>query len=265
MKKNMIMLLTGMGLLVSACSKSHEDCDPNDQESACYAGPNGNQKMLLTEEIRNGKTELVFEYDDQNRVNINYIYPRDGGARQSQHFTYNQADQLITVDHRKGSEHIYSEKYTYGANGNPTSAVWEYDDTDVSIQYTYVENTVTETAISPDGDVIGLNTYSFDSKGNPSKIIFSGGGITQSTQEFGDYDDRPYRFTNYPWTWKLKSINNAKNYKLTANVPGGPTITIQQKWEYTYNGAGYPIEAKVYDLPSNELTETRTYLYKAAK
>lgn len=265
MKKGIFILLASVGLAAGSCSKDSKDCDPHDQESACYAGLPGEHKFLLIEEKRNGKTELAFEYDDLNRVVAYSIYPREAGEIESKQLTYNPDNQLMTVEHSSGGQYLYREEYTYGPAGTPTSAVWKYDDATVSIQYGYTSNTVTETAINEDGEIIGLNTYSFDNKGNPSKTVLTTGSITLSTQEFGDYDSRPYRYTNYPWSWKLKSLNNARAYKLTATPPGASPIIIDEKWEFNYNDAGYPVEAKVYDRISNDLVETRTFTYKSAR
>jgi len=42
------------------------------------------------------------------------------------------------------------------------------------------------------------------------------------------------------------------------------TGAVDQIWTYTYNDAGYPVKAEVYDRASQALVETHEYRYKAA-
>lgn len=260
----MVLLTVGMGLTYASCSKDENACDPNDKESPCYSGiPDGND-FLLVEEKRNGITELRFEYDDKNKMIVYHIHGANGGVSNSQYFTYNNKNLLMAVEHKTGIKHLYKEEYTYGSGTRPESGVLIYEDETISLKYDYTQNTTTETATSSEGDIVALNTYTFDDKGNQVRITMTANEILLSTQEFGDYDDKHYRFTNYPWIWKLSSVNNAKSYKLTEGGPAGAVVNINHLWEFTYNDAGYPTKAEVYDRASKTLVETRTFFYKPA-
>lgn len=269
MKKYMFTLLVAcFALSLGSCSKDNENCDPDDDESPCYVGPSAGDKLLLIAEKRNGKTELEFEYDDQNRLVVKQIFPSDGSsAIISQHISYNSAGLIIAIDNRRAAEHIYREEYSYGSNGKPVSGVWLYPDDDITVYltYTYTKNTVMETTTDTEGTVTGHNSYSFDENGNPLLISISLGQHASTVHEYGNYDNKPYRYTNYPWSWKLRSVNNAQNHKITAHSTDGATLIVDQLWKYTYNDAGYPIHAEIYDSGSDKVVETREFIYKAAK
>src|SRR5690606_24746676 len=94
-------------------------------------------------------------------------------------------------------------------------------------------------------------TYTFDDRGN---LITA--KIGAAVQEYGDYDDKHTCYTNYPWAWTVGYANNYRSVKMTGAV--------DQIWTYTYNDAGYPVEAEVYDRASQALVETHEYRYKAA-
>lgn len=269
MKKHVyIFWVAFFSLALGACSKDKDNCDPNDEESPCYAGPSGEGKLLLIEEKKNGKTDLKFEYDDQNRVIMRYIYSYDAGVASilNDHFTYNNNGLLISVSHQKGSEVIYREEFTYDRNDKPISGVLVYpkDGPTGNMQYVYSGNKVIETITAKEGGSI-INTYTFDDKGNPLVIEISGGNLVQTRQEFNNYDNKHYRYTNYPWGWKLRSVNNAQSYKMTAIGTGNVNVILDQTWEYTYNGAGYPTKIEVFDRQSKVLMETRTLSYKASE
>ncbi|MGJ7030094.1 hypothetical protein [Niabella hirudinis] len=119
--------------------------------------------------------------------------------------------------------------------------------------------------INQEGEQVGHNTYTFDSKDeNIIKTVITGGGFLQSALEYGDYDDKHFRLTNYPWKWKTSSISNARAQKLTAMGVEVGAISLDQIWKYTYNDSGYPVKAEIYNRGSDVLAETREYIYKKA-
>lgn len=249
----------------SSCSKE-DDCNPEDSDSPCYIGNSGGNKMLLTEEKVNGQTQLSFEYDGYNRMSVYHISSKDGSGVHTARFTYNDKGLLTAVTHSQAGQHQYLEEYSYGSGDKPISGLWTFPDNIVSLQYNYEKNTVTEKSFNTNGEQLGHNTYYFDNKGeNIVKIVISGEGLVLTTHEYGDYDDKYYRFTNYPWNWKSRSGNNPKSYKLTAQGAAGGGAVLDQIWKYTYNAAGYPVKAEIYNSGSDVIAETRTYNYIPAK
>src|SRR5690606_40009664 len=84
--KKYFYILSALFLTVTlgACSKDKEHCDPDDEESPCYVGLAVGDKLLLTEEKTNGKSEMRFEYNDQNQVIVRYVHGVDG-SRSEEH------------------------------------------------------------------------------------------------------------------------------------------------------------------------------------
>lgn len=235
---------------LASCTKDN-DINPDDGTSGDF---------LMVEEKVNGQTVHSFEYDGDNQLTIRRIHAMDGSVAQTQ-FSYDKG-LMIGASHSSGGEHIYTEQYTYDSEDKVISGIWNYNDGAVTIQYNYSGNTVSEIAFNEEGEEISHNSYTFDNSGkNITEIVFAVQGLIESTQKYGDYDDKYYRYTAYPWPWKLRSSNNAKSYKLT-NALG---FTLDQIWEYTYNDAGYPVKAEVYDRESKELVETREFSYIPAK
>ncbi|MGV3685764.1 MAG: hypothetical protein ACO1NS_09075 [Daejeonella sp.] len=247
----------------TSCSKDKENCDPSDEESRCYAGVGAANKLLLTEEKTNGKTELQFEYNDRNQVVLRHVHGIDGSIT-SENLTYT-GDKLTKMERKSNGQLVMSEEYSYGTADKPTAAVLKDNKgrVNVNIIYAYSGKRVTETSFDTDGNQLGINTYTFDGKGNQltRQIAMSGNSVNET---LGDYDDKPNRYTNYPWTWKVGSVNNERSYSQSVQIPGGAVSTRNLRWEYEYNEAGYPSKAEVYDKASNTLVETRTFTYKQA-
>lgn len=267
MKKtlNKIAWLCCAVIALTSCSKD-DDCDANDERSACYVGLADREQLLLTEERVNGRTELTFEYDERNRLSVYQIHSKDGSGVHTARFSYNSKDLMTGVVHSNSNGTQYREDYVYGSGDRPISGTWTFPDYISTIQYSYNKNTTTETVFSSKGELLAVNTYEFDEKGeNIQTIVIAGAEVWQSTQKYGDYDDKHYRFTNYPWRWKTNSMNNAESHTLISNGPGGTAVVLDQIWKYTYNQAGYPIKADLYNRGNDEIVEIREYSYIKAK
>lgn len=239
-----------LGLLVMAvalvsCTKD----DDNAIDIDTGGGISG--ALLLIEETVDGQTLHTFEYDALNRMTA--FYTNTAGGMHTSTFAYDDSDRLIAVARKNGEEIYLQETYVYGAGDKPVSGVWMHpgDDEETLIQYAYTQNTVTETLLLPDVEEPQINSYTFDNNGN--LVTAQIGSIIQ---EFGDFDDKHSCYTNYPWAWKVGYVNNYQSVKLTGSA--------DHVWEYTYNEAGYPVKATVYDRASKELVETRAYRYKNA-
>lgn len=252
-----------MATALTSCSKDDETCDTHDEDSPCYIG-SGADGLLLIEEKTNDKTELQFDYNDQNQVILKRVHDIDGNIT-SEYFTYND-DKLTKLERKSNAELVMTEEYFYGTEGKPMTAVLKDGKGKVSVNiiYSYSGKNVTETSFDTDGNQIGINTYTFDDKGNQLTRQITVVGNTM-TETLGDYDDKPNRYTNYPWIWKVGSVNNERSYSQSVQLPSGAVSTRNLRWEYVYNQVGYPTTAEVYDKDSNTLLETRTYTYKKLK
>ncbi|MBV2227634.1 hypothetical protein [Sphingobacterium mizutaii] len=261
---NKIVWLCFIAIVSVSCSKN-DDCDPKDEDSPCYAGPTAGSDLLLIEERTNGKTEMRFEYNDRNQVVVRHVHGVEGNVTH-ENFTYN-GDKLIKVERRSNGELVMSEEFTYGAGNRPTKGIYKDNKGRVlaNITYAYSVNKVTERSFNREGQQVGINTYTFDTIGkNIIKQVTGIQDISLVTIEYGDYDNKPCRYTNYPWAWKVGSANNARSQSLFSQVGGGAVASRNDRWEYTYNAAGYPLTAKVLDKASGKLVETRTFTYKKA-
>lgn len=235
-----LLLIAGV---FTSCSKNDggEDTGPDKELSG---------DLLLIEQKKNGQTLSKFEYDERNRATVHYLMTENSGDLHTVTFTYDSRDRLIALE-RKADKVYLRESYTYeGDNDRPTAGVWT-DDSDVviPIQYTYTENMVTETFFIE--EATQTSTYTFDTRGNLATAL-----IGQALQEYGDFDDKKSTHTSYPWAWKIHYVNNPRSVKIAG--------VVDQIWEYTYNDAGYPVSAKVYNRESNEVVETHEYRYKKA-
>ena len=259
MKKIMIKIgwICWLAVLVMGCSKGEDNCDPEDRSGPCYNGPGGAGELLLLEERVNGVKELAFEYDQQNRVIVRHVFAKGDGGHFTNTFTYNAKGLMTGMSFYKEGEHVYSEEYVYGSGDRPVSGQLKFDDEVMEIRYSYSGNTVVEDTFNPTREVMEQNKYEFDAAGNPTRITFGIGTMWVTVQELGDYDDKTYRFTSYPWQWKLNSVNNARDYKMFSN---GETL-MYQDWKYTYNKQGYPIKIEIYNKADSKLFETREYEY----
>lgn len=249
---------------LTSCSKN-DDCDPNDENSLCYVGIGHGETLLLTEEKTNGRTEMRFEYNDRNQVVVRYVHGVDGNIVRED-FTYN-GDKIIKVERKSNNQLVMTEEYFYANGDRPTTGVFKNNKGEpiANIVYAYSGNNITETSFNMEGEQTGVNAYTHDKTGkNIIKAVTSMQSIILFTLEYGDYDDNPCRYTNYPWAWKVGSVNNARSYLLTSQGPQGAVSTKSDRWEYTYNSPGYPQKAEVYDKESNTLVETREYTYKKA-
>ena len=85
------------------------------------------------------------------------------------------------------------------------------------------------------------------------------GNGSRSVTESSDYDNKNGIFASYPWWWKMSAVNNAQAVKIT--VAGQVTDRI---YKYTYNDAGYPVKAEVYNRGSDVVVETLEFIYKKA-
>lgn len=262
---NKIVWLLFIAVTLASCSKENDDCDPEDENSPCYAGFTPGDKLLLTEEKTNGKTEMRFEYNEQNQVIVRYVHGTDGSVARED-FTYSGGE-VSKVERSSENQLVMTEEYFYNNSDKPSTGLQKTNKGEIltNIIYTYSGNNVTETFYNKEGEQVGLNTSIFDDKGkNIVKVISTIQNIMLFTLEYGDYDASPCRYTNYPWAWRVGSVNNAQSYSLTSRGADGTVSTKNDRWKYTYNAAGYPTKAEVYDKASNTLIETREFIYKKA-
>ncbi len=193
-KKTMVLFLAVFAL--AGCTKDDESCDPNNEESPCYAGPSGG-KLLLIEQKINGKTIGKFEYDNQNRMIRNYPYGADGVNKTTISYTYDNNGRLSVTNHtNEDGENSAREEYSYGSGDRPVSMVQTTpnrpDDTPIDWQFTYNNDLlVSETATPREEDPLVLTMdYIYDNKGNLLSWEQKADGEWLTTIEYGDYDNK---------------------------------------------------------------------------
>ena len=177
-------------------------------------------------------------------------------------FLYDDNGRMIRAT-LKSNQVTTREDYTYGNGNKPLSAVWtgQADESGTAmVQYTYTKNTCVEAVVPEEGKAYS-NVYTFDDKGNlVSEEVFIGLDWMYTKGIYGDFDDKHSAQSHQPWHWKWNKINNNRSYFLS-----GKDITMSHAIEYTYNDAGYPIKADVYEKQSGGLVESRTFIYKKTK
>jgi hypothetical protein len=258
----------GMGILlmafiVSSCKKE-KDCDPEDEESPCYASVTG--ELLLTEQKTNGKASARYEYDDQNRRTHYHSFDEDGVQAGTITYTYNGDGNISVVTYKSGGGAIsHRETFTYAQGDKPVSMVADNpsrdDEVMIDYQYVFSDKKLVETAIPrhDDGEVF-VNTYAFDGEGNLLSARFTSGGQLIGLNEWSDFDDKPAAGINgSPFRWK-NSVNNAQRFKVTSSV-----FNLDQVWRYTYNSGGHPVKAEVFNTGSDVLVEEHVFTYMPAK
>ena len=264
---NHIFWIFLFAVAISACSKDSEPCDPNDEESPCYAGVSGSGKLLLAEEKNNGIVVRKYEYDNQNRMTVAYSYDTDG-LYLTTTYSYSGGDFPKTVTLKSNSGKTAVQEYTFGKEGRPVSMVesspGNRDDIPIDHTYSYSKNTIVQTSIAREKDPgIYVDTYTYDDKGNLLSIVYTLDGQWSMTVEQGNYDDKiAAGYYGNPMAWLFPGKNNFGTLKVTDKVLG---VTADQVWKYTYNNAGYPITAKLYNNGSDAVVESSMFTYKPAK
>lgn len=267
------MWLLFITFTIISCSKEDNNCDPNDEESPCYAGPSGigpGDKLLLIEQKINGKTIGKYAYDAQNKMTHNYPYGTDGTNNTTISYTYDTNGRLSVTNHTNEDGEInVSEEYTYGSGNSPVSMVQTTpnrpNDTPIDWQFTYTANRlVSETATPREEDPLIMTTnYTYDNKSNQISVEQRADGQWLVTLEYGDFDDKTAIFgqTTHPYWWKSSHFSNPRAEKISSpNTSVNRDLVIT----YTYNNAGYPIKAEAYSRGTDILIETREYIYKKA-
>ena len=246
-EKSVWMLIIAAALI--SCTKNDgntvdPETDPDKERSG---------ELLLIEEKVNGQTLFTFEYDDRNHVVVQRI--TTDGSEVIHSFTYDERGRLIAVD-RKDDIIFMNESYAYEGNDDkPIGGIWTNhgkngDDVALPVQYTYPnDHTVIETVFHE--ETVQTFTYTFDDKGNQLTANLDGALL-----EYNQYDDKKSCYSHYPWEWKIHHVNNARSVKIGE--------MIDQVWEFTYNDAGYPETAKMYNRGSDVVVETHEFRYKQA-
>ena len=265
---NHIFWIFLFAVAISACSKDSEPCDPNDEESPCYAGVSGHGKFLLVEVKQNGANHAKYEYDQQNRTTVIYTYDPDGSLDLTTMYSYANGDFPKTVTAKSKSGDIVVEEYTFGNDGRPVSMVQTAsgDGSTVAVdyQFSYSKNTMIETIIPREEDaIIIMNTYTYDDNGNLLSIVSTGDGQWVITVEQGNFDDKiAMGYYGNPMAWKYPGKNNHRTLKATDKMLG---VTADYVYKYTYNAAGHPIKTEVYNKGSDVVVNTFTQRYIPAK
>lgn len=255
MKTNIrkVTLMFFIAITLVGCSKDTEPCDPNDEESPCYAGVKPDEKLLLIEQKQSDFT-YKYTYDDRNGMIRWDISTADGKGTWS--YTYDGNDRLTGIDIRDGQGTITGQyKYSYGKDDRPVSGTFG----EIQIQFTYGQDIVIETH-TIQGQTVSTTTYFYNSKGNllsseHESILPNGNYLGY----YSNYDNKPNSHRMWPSIRIQPSVNNYTSFRLAAAEGSHDHV-----YEYTYNAAGYPEKADIYHRESEELVTTRIYTYKKA-
>ncbi|WP_118195501.1 hypothetical protein [Albibacterium indicum] len=251
-------------LTIVSCAKDDDLCDPNDEQSPCYAEVASGDNLLLTEYRLNDVLTAKYVYNDENRVIAMYPYDENGVNDTEILYTYNQKYQLVLTTYNRNGYIFLRDEYTYG-DGNQPISLRQFDPGNpdfnpVLSQFTYTKNKTVITGNS------GLElTYTFDDNGNLlTNTQTTVDGQLLTTLEWGDFDDKKGATSNHhQFAWIAgRATNNPRSERITSLVTAA---NIDRTVKYTYNKAGYPIKAEVYDRGTDNLVETREYIYVKAK
>lgn len=254
---NRLWIIAALLLSAMSCSKD-DDINPD--------GSGSGDLLLVTEFKNNGVTAGRYEFDDQNRMTIFHSYDTKGALAVTVTYTYDERDRVLLVTNMLADGTVTStieHAYT-GSDDKPISAVttnYAGDAVAWDITYRYTDNQLTETIRQPAPAPEIVTTYTYNANGDLSSVKANLGGTWVGTTEYGDYDDKksPSRLGN-PYVWKIPSRHNFRSIKTTQESG----VTEDQSYKYTYNEAGYPVKAEVYDRATEELIETHEYSYKKA-
>lgn len=221
--KSIFALLTVLTISLASCKKG-DDNNNNGGETPVKKLKYLSQ--LKTTGTDNLTTTATFTYDDKKRIST-IKYPTSTVT-----YAYN-GNQLFSVENDQPSTAFRDVvEFTYATDGTIASARKRtYRNTappvDVTYNFYYTAGKITQIKHE-----IYMDTYTYDSRGNCTKVFFD-------QYNFGNdytYDDKPNSTTNgFPKYVLTSEVSNAATNNQTNRT--GNTTT------YTYDADGYPANA----------------------
>jgi len=185
----------------------------------------------ITKHYDTGDDQQTFEYDSQGRItkniysNITYIYSYDSESRLAKNEIYTYRGLLVTYN------------YTYANNKMTETRVSPENGIDPQV-FTYeINNGNIVKAILLDGSAI---TYNFDGKGNVTQyqyVFKNGDSIDEGSLT---YDDKKSPFA------MVKGYNKhylMSNYDPEYSIANNILSNHYYKFTFKYNDAGFPVSA----------------------
>ncbi|MGF7078286.1 hypothetical protein [Mucilaginibacter sp. UYCu711] len=235
-RKNILTLLVMLIVLLTSCKKSES------------AGDTPAKKLkYLTQviSVQNGNTATSdYTYDDKKRLSMITA----GTAVTT--YTYN-ADKLFSVervDQPNGFREVRELAYKDGEISSIRATIYRNNvlNSDITYNFLVVGGRITESHYE-----IYVDTYTYDSRGNVTKVYFN---KTNFSNEYS-YDDKPGRFTN-----------GIPKYGINSDIeflsPNNQVTRTNVVTTYIYGSDGYPTGATaVSGAGTSAVTTKYTYVY----
>lgn len=249
MKKMMIALCIGI-FTIAACSKKNGP-----------GGPSDSNTLLLSEIIVGDAVIQRLEYNDKNLVTKQILYS-DSKHVGTRTYTYNSANLPVRIVNNINNTDPIIEDYIYDSKGIIQTGTLTTGDDGWSMTFKKEKNSLIHTSISSDGELININTYTFDDKGNLLKMEFTNNGVSAGVNEWFGYDNKK---------GVAGSIGDA--VFMLFSSPNNPTksrhsylnTVIEYDYQFTYNDAGYPTIMTRYKKDTKEIVDITNYKYIPAQ
>lgn len=196
--------------------------------------------------VQNGNN-LVYDYsyDDQKRLST----VTSGTAVSTFAYANNKLFSVERIDPALGFREVRELAYKDGEISSIRATIYRNNvlNSDITYNYLVVGGRITESH----HENIYVDTYTYDSRGNVTKVYFSNSNITL---EF-TYDDKPSRFTNGIPKY---GINSDIEFLSPNNQVGRNSVATT----YTYGSDGYPTGATAVTSSGSSSTTTNiSYVY----
>lgn len=264
--KLMIMSAAVIGVLgLASCSKDETPDNTSGGSSGSTCRVNAASGVVFGDNV-----SISFTYDANKRLSS--YTSNSGGDKEGEIYTYNSSGQLIKTEYwETTSSDITSYSEITWANGKVTE-VKNYEDdgnggfslesTDVP---TYTGERITKMESYVSGSVDSYEEYTYDSKGNPTKIVYyysdGNGGFEPNYRENYTYDDKKgaEAFNRVSADNSLIiAVNNQLQNKSESYDSQTQTWSTDSDftYSYTYNSNNYPATISLSGLGNISLSYT---------
>ena len=180
-------------------------------------------------------------------------------------YTYNQNEALEEYELMNGYDFVAGINYCYDEVNRLKSKAYWCKGLDLEVSYEYKDRNSTLTTVqvskytSKVNDVTSAEyTYTYDSRGNITKITDSAGNITKYTYDDLSQltrEDNPYLNKTYLYTYdNAGNRTSKKTYTYTTGSLASLTPTSTQAYTYSTGAWGDRLSGTTYDGIGNPLT-----------
>lgn len=193
----------------------------------------------------NQKTNLTYNNDGLiAHQTLSYINNSGETKNIQRLFEYNANKELTSITEKNLNDSVYSRfLLSYDSNGNVSQVIKQYSNDDVI--YSYLQT----------------NTYVYDTKKNPSKLLLNDCGVTSN---FSLYDMISLS-TTYFGNSTLFSIRYfSNNNVISSEYSNDFGSSNNSVYTYVYNDKDYPTSVEIYNTYSDgpDYTSYRTWTYE---